>query len=79
MYKQKTTNILTKYGLPVKSDLISRGKQCRSNNDSPPFERHCLPLLIRSDLIGKPYLVSMFVAFCLYIFFLFVALLNIDR
>ena len=39
MYKQKTTNILTKYGLPIKSDLISRGKQCRSNNtevDSPP-------------------------------------------
>ena len=35
MYKQKTTNILTKYGLPIKSDLISRGKQCRSNNDSP--------------------------------------------
>ena len=34
-YKQKT-NILTKYGLPIKSDLISRGKQCRSNNDSPP-------------------------------------------
>ena len=39
MYKQKATNILTKYGLPIKSDLISRGKQCRSNNteiDSPP-------------------------------------------
>ena len=36
MYKQKTTNILTKYGLPIKSDLISRGKQGRSNNDSPP-------------------------------------------
>ena len=36
MYKQKTTNILTKYSLPIKSDLISRGKQCRSNNDSPP-------------------------------------------
>ena len=39
MYKQKTTNMLTKYGLPIKSDLISRGKQCRSNNtevDSPP-------------------------------------------
>ena len=39
MYKQKTTNILTKYGLPIKSDLIRRGKQCRSNNaeiDSPP-------------------------------------------
>ena len=36
MYKQKTTNILTKYGLPIKSDLISRGKQCGSNNDSPP-------------------------------------------
>ena len=44
------------------------------------FERHCLPLLIRSDLIGKPYLVSMFVVFGVYIFFLlFVALLNIDR
>ena len=27
MYKQKTTNILTKYGLPIKSDLISRGKK----------------------------------------------------
>ena len=36
MYKQKTTNILTKYGLPIKSDLIGRGKQCRSNNDFPP-------------------------------------------
>ena len=39
MYKQKATNILTKYGLPIKSDLISRGKQCRLNNteiDSPP-------------------------------------------
>ena len=35
MYKQKATNILTKYRLPIKSDLISRGKQCRSNNDSP--------------------------------------------
>ena len=44
MYKQKATNILTKYGLPIKSDLISRGKQCRSNNDSPPnhgFESSC--------------------------------------
>ena len=36
MYKQKTTNILTKYGLPINSDLTGRGKQCRSNNDSPP-------------------------------------------
>ena len=36
MYKQKTTSILTKYGLPIESDLISRGKQCRSNSDSPP-------------------------------------------
>ena len=36
MYKQKTKNILTKYGSPIKSDLISRAKQCRSNNDSPP-------------------------------------------
>ena len=39
MYKQKTTNILTKYGLSIKSDPISRGKQCGSNNtetDSPP-------------------------------------------
>ena len=39
MYKQKATNILTKYGLPIKSDLISRGKQRPSNNtaiDSPP-------------------------------------------
>ena len=36
MYKQKTANILTKYGLPIKSGLISRGKQCRSNNDSLP-------------------------------------------
>ena len=39
MYKQKTTNILTKYGLPIKSDLISTGKQCHPNNtetDSPP-------------------------------------------
>ena len=37
-YQQKTTNILTQYGLPIKSDLIFRGKQCRSNNkkiDSP--------------------------------------------
>ena len=32
MHKQKTTNTITKYGLPIKSDLISRGKQCRSNN-----------------------------------------------
>ena len=29
------------------------------------FERHLLPFLIRSDLIGKPYSVNMFVAFCL--------------
>ena len=36
MYEQKTINILTKYGLPVKSDLTGRGKQCRPNNDSPP-------------------------------------------
>ena len=39
MYKQKATNTLTKYGLPIKSDLISRGKQRPSNNtaiDSPP-------------------------------------------
>ena len=36
MYKQKATNILTKYRLPIKSDLTSRGKQCRSNNGSPP-------------------------------------------
>ena len=37
-------------------------------------------LLIKSDLIGKPYLVSMLVVFRLYIFFLlFVALLNTDR
>ena len=35
MYKRKT-NILTKYGLPIKSDVISSGKQYRSNNDSPP-------------------------------------------
>ena len=40
-----------------------------------------LPLLIRSDLIGKPYLVSMFLVFVYTIFFclLFVALLSIDR
>ena len=44
-------------------------------------ENHCLPVLIKSDLIDKPYLVSMFVVFCLYviIFLLFVALLNIVR
>ena len=38
MYKQKT-NILTQYSLPIKSDLISRGKQCHSNKTeivSPP-------------------------------------------
>ena len=47
MYKQKTANILTKYGLPIKSDLISRGKQYRSNNteiDSPP--NHVLTIMI---------------------------------
>ena len=36
--KKQKTNTFTKYGLPIKSDLISRGKQCRSNNieiDSP--------------------------------------------
>ena len=42
MYKQKTTNILTKYGLPIKSDLISRGKQCRSNNNSQNTEFHIM-------------------------------------
>ena len=34
----RQTNILTEYGLPIKSDLIGRGKQRRSNNtkiDSP--------------------------------------------
>ena len=39
LYKLKATNILSWYGLAIKSDLISRGKQCRSNNteiDSPP-------------------------------------------
>ena len=39
MCKQKTTNILTYYHLPIKSDLISRGIQCRWKNteiDSPP-------------------------------------------
>ena len=43
------------------------------------FERHCLPLRIRSDLIGKPYQVSMFVFCFLFIYFLllFVAFLNI--
>ena len=41
MYKQKTTNILTKYGLPIKPDLISRGKQCRSNNtEINPYSKH---------------------------------------
>ena len=30
LYKQKTTKILTKYGLPIKSDLISRGKQYKN-------------------------------------------------
>ena len=38
MYNKQQTNILTQYGLPIKSDLISRGKECRSNNikiDSP--------------------------------------------
>ena len=56
MYKQKTTNILTKYGLPIKSDLISRGKQCRSNNDSPrdlgEF-RYYVVIIILVNL-GKP-------------------------
>ena len=36
--KKQKTNTCTKYGLPIKSNLISRGKQCRSNNieiDSP--------------------------------------------
>ena len=31
MYKQKTTNILTKYGLPIKSDLISNATQWVNN------------------------------------------------
>ena len=39
------------------------------------FEQHCLPLLIRSDLIGKSYYVSMFVLFCfLFLFFPFFVL-----
>ena len=42
MYKQKATKILTKYGLPIKSDLISRGKQCRSNNNSQNTEFHIM-------------------------------------
>ena len=35
------------------------------------FERHCLPLPVRSDLIGKPYLVSMLVVFVYTFFFFF--------
>ena len=38
MYKQKTTNILTLYGLPIESDLISRGKQwCSDNTEIDPL------------------------------------------
>ena len=39
--KKQKTNTCTKYGLPIKSNLISRGKQCRSNNieiDSPTIQ-----------------------------------------
>ena len=32
LYKQKAASILTNYGLPIKWDLISRDKQCASNN-----------------------------------------------
>ena len=52
MYKYKATNILTKYDLPIKSDLISRGKQYRSNNteiDSPP--NHVLTIMIIKVII----------------------------
>ena len=39
MYKEKTKNKHTNYGLPIKSDMINRVRECRSNNieiDSPP-------------------------------------------
>ena len=51
MYKQKTTNILTKHGLPIKSDLTGKGKQCRSNNDSPP--NFCVLYFILSEFLTK--------------------------
>ena len=41
------------------------------------FGRHCLPLLIRFGLIGKPYYVRIFVVFCLSFFYYVLCFLNI--